>query len=146
MLTLHYCRAGEPACGPYRQVLPYLLLNGLPDVFTGTSTYALLPFYTPEAAKSIVEQNEVAANFDLDKPSGLPVVSVFTQEGGKKVFGDRETFHVLYPADFILGDGDQKKRDERSKTLAKAFFENRFKEHVAKFSERTLRALLRRAR
>ena len=45
--------------GAYGGVLPRLLFQGLPGAFTGTSTYALLPFYTPEAAKSIVQNNKV---------------------------------------------------------------------------------------
>src|ERR1700759_5481949 len=40
--------------GTYGKVmLPKLLFNGLPGEFTGTSPYALLPFYTPEAVKGI---------------------------------------------------------------------------------------------
>lgn len=105
-------------------MLPQLIFTGLPGSFTGTSPYALLPFYTPKAVKKILEGNGVVDQYDLKRPrSDNPVVSVQTQEACKQIFEDRDTFRVMYQAavknctdghEFMLGWDEQKKHDERS--------------------------------
>ncbi len=81
--------------GAYGGMFPHLLYNGLPDSFTGTSAYALLPFYTPSAAKDILKGNKVLDQYDLSRPANNPaMISVQSQEGCRKVFEDRENFRV----------------------------------------------------
>lgn len=129
--------------GAYGGMLPQLLLSGLPNAFTGTSSYALLPFYTPKAAAGILKGNGVIDKYDLTRPrSDRTIVAVHTQEGCKKVFEDRENFRVMYQAairqctdghDFMIGWDQQKKHDDRSKILHKVFFEENFEANVTKF-------------
>jgi hypothetical protein len=129
--------------GAYGGVFPRLLFQGLPGGFTGTSTYALLPFYTPEAAKGIVQGNKALEKYDLKRPlNDYDIVSVQTQEGCKKVFADRDSFVVMYQAairnctaghDFMIGWDDAKKHDARSNVLHKIFFEEGFEHNITEF-------------
>lgn len=129
--------------GAYGGMLPTLLLNNLEGAWTGTSSYALLPFYTPKAAKSILVGNKVVKKYDTERPpSGMDVVGIHTQEGCKKVFEDRENFRVMYQKairqctdghDFMIGWDDAKRHDTRSEILHKAFFEEGFEKNVATF-------------
>lgn len=129
--------------GAYGGMLPHLLFNGLPGAWTGTSTYALLPFYTPAAAKEILTGNKVAGQYDLKRPaSDMDVIGIHTQEGCKKVFEDRDTFAVMYQKairectdghDFMIGWDDAERHDPRSKSLHKIFFEDGFEKHVTDF-------------
>ncbi|THX77860.1 linoleate diol synthase [Aureobasidium pullulans] len=129
--------------GAYGGMLPQLLLSGLPNAFTGTSAYALLPFYTPKAAAGILKGNGVIDQYDLTRPrSDRGIVAIHTQEGCKKVFEDRENFRVMYQAairnctdghDFMIGWDQAKKHDDRSKILHKVFFEDNFEANVTKF-------------
>ncbi|CAK3899708.1 linoleate diol synthase [Lecanosticta acicola] len=82
--------------GSYGGMLPRLLYTGLPTAFTGTSSYALLQFYTPKAAKEILKANKVLGQYDTKRPrSDLSLAAVHTSEGCKNVFEDRETFRIL---------------------------------------------------
>ena len=83
--------------GTYGGILAKLLFNGLPGEFTGTSPYALLPFYTPGAVKDILAGNKVLAKYDIKRPAPnvMKLVGIHTQEGVKKAFEDRDTFHVV---------------------------------------------------
>jgi hypothetical protein len=129
--------------GSYGGMLPTLMFNGLPGAWTGTSTYALLPFYTPEAVKGILKGNKVIEKYDLTRPaSGMDVIGIHTQEGCKKVFEDRETFRVMYQKairectdghDFMIGWDDASRHDPRSNILHKVFFEEGFEANVTKF-------------
>jgi cytochrome P450 len=138
--------------GSYGGMLPKLIFNGLPGAFTGTSPYALLPFYTPKAAKSILQGNKVADKYDLARPrSDGDIVSVQTQAGCKKVFEDRENFHVMYQAairqctdghEFLIGWDDAKKHDERSNILHKIFFEEGFEKNITDFFNSNVKRLI----
>jgi hypothetical protein len=129
--------------GGYGGMLPYLLFNGLPGAYTGTSLYALLPFYTPAAAKGIVKQNKVIQYYDLERgPSDMDIVGIYTHNACKQIFEDRENFRVMYQKairdctdghDFILGWDDAKRHDVRSNILHKVFFEDDFEAKVSKF-------------
>jgi hypothetical protein len=124
-------------------MLPSLLFNGLPGAWTGTSAYALLPFYTPAAVKGILKGNKVIEQYDLQRPaSGMEVIGVYSQEGCKKVFEDRENFRVMYQKavlectgghDFILAMDDATRHDNSSNMLRTAFFEEGFEANVTKF-------------
>ena len=106
--------ASSTAKGSYGGVLPTLLFAGLPAEFTGTSAYALLPFYTPEAAREILKGNGVLDQYDLRRPTGnaTTIVGIKTLKGCKEVFEDRDNFVVMYQAairnctaghDFMIG-------------------------------------------
>lgn len=143
--------SGPP--GSYGGMFPYLLFNGLPGSWTGTSSYALLPFYTPKAAKEILKQNKAIQNYDLERPaSDMAVIGIHTHEGCKRVFEDRETFRVMYQAairnctanhDFMIGWDEEKKHNTRSDILHKVFFEDRFEAKVSKFFRENTAKLIR---
>ena len=138
-----FAKLGMLPPGAYGGMLPSLLFNGLPGAWTGTSTYALLPFYTPTAVKGILKDNKVIEKYDLQRPaSGMEVIGIYTQEGCKKVFEDRENFRVMYLKavhectgghDFILGIDDATRHNTSSNMLHKAFFEEGFEANVTKF-------------
>ncbi|KAF2274484.1 linoleate diol synthase [Westerdykella ornata] len=142
----------ETTPGSYGGMLPKLIFNGLPGAFTGTSTYVLLPFYTPEAAKGILKANKVVEKYDLARPSSdRDIISIQTQEGCKKVFEDRDNFRVMYQAairnctdghDFMIGWDDAKRHDERSKLLHKVFFEPDFEKNCSEFFSTNVRRLI----
>lgn len=144
----------ETTPGAYGGVFPKLLFLGLPDAFTGTSSYALLPFYTPQAAKGILEGNKVLEKYDLRRPANEnQIVSIQTHEGCKKVFEDRDNFVVMYQAairnctaghDFMIGWDDAKRHDARSSILHKVFFEEGFEKNINDFFSTTVRQLIQK--
>jgi hypothetical protein len=133
-------------------VLPGLFFSGLPGAFTGTSSYALFPFYTPEATKGILTGNKVIAKYDTTRPaSDLDIVSVQTQAGCKQVFEDRDSFGVMYQKairdctaghDFMIGWDSAPKHDERSQILHKVFFEEGFEKNVTEFFRTNVKMLI----
>lgn len=148
-------KLGELPMGSYGGMLPKLLFQGLPGGWTGTSSWALLPFYTPTAAKEILKGNKVLELYDTKRPaSNNDIVSIQTQAGCKKAFEDRETFRVMYQAairkctdghDFMIGWDEQKKHDERSAILHKVFFEEGFESHVTKFFRENVVKLIKKS-
>ncbi|KAL3426796.1 linoleate diol synthase [Phlyctema vagabunda] len=148
-----FAKLNSPPAGAYGGVLPHLLFNGLPGAWTGTSSYALLPFYTPHAAKDILKQNKVVQQYDLERPaSDLDVVGIHTHDGCRKVFEDRETFRVMYQTairnctdghDFLIGWDDVKRHDARSTILHKVFFEDGFEANVTQFFQKNVANLIK---
>ncbi|CAI6334735.1 unnamed protein product [Periconia digitata] len=138
--------------GSYGGMLPQLFFTGLPTAFTGTSPYVLLPFYTPEAAKSILSDNGVLAKYDIARsPSNHRVISIQTHEACKRVWEDRKTFVVMYQAairnctagnDFMIGWDDAKKHDTRSTILHKVFFEKGFEQNASEFFRTNVKSLI----
>ncbi|KAI7055406.1 linoleate diol synthase, partial [Hortaea werneckii] len=139
--------------GSYGGMLPKLLYTGLPVAWTGTSAYALLPFYTPKAAREILEGNEVAHKYDFERPSSdRSLAAVHTQNGCKRVFEDRENFRVMYQAavkncpdghEFMLGWDETHKHNERSNILHKVFFEDGFEANVTEFFRSNVSRLIK---
>jgi cytochrome P450 len=139
--------------GSYGGVLPHLLLTGLPNAFTGTSAYALLPFYTPSAVHDILRKNKVISQYNLDRPPiEASILSIQTQEGCRKAFADRENFRVMYQSavrvctdghDFMLGWDEEKRHNERSKILHSVFFEQNFEANVKDFYSKNVRHLIK---
>ncbi|KAL9091432.1 MAG: hypothetical protein Q9165_004818 [Trypethelium subeluteriae] len=144
----------EPPAGSYGGVLPTLIFNGLSGEFTGTSPYALLPFYTPEAAKGILKGNKVLQKYDLARPpSDRGIISIQTEEGCKRAFEDRDNFRVMYQAairnctdghDFMIGWDDAKRHDPRSNILHKVFFEEGFERNVSEFFSTNVKKLVQK--
>jgi cytochrome P450 len=138
-----WAKLGSNLPGSYGGVFPQLLFNGLPGSWTGTSSYALLPFYTPTAVKDILKGNKISEKYDLERPpNGMDVVGIHTHGACKTVFEDRETFRVIYQKairictdghDFMIGWDDAKRHDERSSILHKVFFEEGFEANVTSF-------------
>ena len=126
----------------------------VPGDFKGTSSYALLPFYTPKAAQGILKGNGVIDKYDTTRPpNGYDIVSVQTQEGCKKVFEDRDAFVVMYQAairnctdghDFMIGWDEQKKHDQRSEILHRVFFEDGFEKNINEFFTTNVRDLIKK--
>ncbi|KAG4444138.1 hypothetical protein IFR05_000367 [Cadophora sp. M221] len=148
-----FAKLGQTVPGAYGGVLPYLLFNGLPGAWTGTSSYALLPFYTPNAAKGIVKQNKVLEKYDFERPpNDMDVIGIHTHEGCKKVFEDRENFRVMYQKairnctdghDFLIGWDDAKRHDERSTILHKVMFEENFEAKMSQFFKTNVARLIK---
>lgn len=146
-------KLGVLPAGAYGGMLPHLLFNGLPGEWTGTSSYALLPFYTPEAVKGILTQNKVVEKYDLQRPaSNMGVVGIHTNEAVKSVFADRENFRVMYQKairvctdghDFMIGWDDQQRHDVRSNLLHKVFFEDNFEAKITAFFRTNVQKLIR---
>ncbi len=146
-------KLGDVPGGSYGAMLPKLLFQGLPGCWTGTSAYALLPFYTPTAVKQILKDNHVLDQYDTRRPpSGNDIVSIQTQAACKRVFEDRENFRVMYQAairqctdghEFMIGWDEQKRHDDRSAILHKAFFEDGFEAHVTKFFRENVAKLIK---
>ncbi|KAK5095837.1 hypothetical protein LTS08_007974 [Lithohypha guttulata] len=145
--------AGSVAGGSYAGMLPTLLFGALPGEFTGTSSYALLPFYTPKVVREILEGNGVAQKYDLQRPptNVTKIVGIHTQEGCKRVFEDRDNFRVMYQAairnctdghDFMIGWDQQRRHDERSNLLHHIFFEPNFEANVSQFFRTHVRQLI----
>ena len=148
--------AASVAPGSYGGVLPNLFFTGLPGEFSGTSTYALLPFYTPKAVRGILEGNDAIHQYDLERPpDGMTkIVGIHTQEGCKKVFEDRDNFRVMYQSairnctdghDFMIGWDQQNRHDERSAFLHQAFFEEGFESHVSQFFRTNVKDLIQKS-
>lgn len=144
------------APGSYGGVLPNLLFTGLPGEFPGTSTYALLPFYTPKAVHRILKDNGVIEQYNIQRPPthATKIVGIHTQEGCKKVFEDRDNFRVMYQAairnctdghDFMIGWDQQRRHDERSTFLHRAFFEEGFESHVSQYFRKNVRELIEKS-
>jgi hypothetical protein len=105
--------------GAYGGMLPKLIFGGLPTNFTGTSAYALLPFYTPEAVSEILKGNKVVNKYDLKRPAqeSNPAI-VYTFDACKKILFDRDNFRTL---------------TSEPRTVAPLFFDEGFEDSVRKF-------------
>lgn len=129
--------------GAFGGILPNILFGTLRYRFTGTSSYALLPFYTPQAAKEILADNNVIDKYDTERPPvGMPVAGIHTQEACKGVAEDRESFHTMYQRailnctggyEFMIGWENAEKHNARSKILHEAYFEEGFEDNCNKF-------------
>ena len=145
-------KLGTVTPGAYGGILPHLLFNALPAAWTGTSSYVLLPFYTPKAAKEILTTNKVVDLYDLERPaSDMEIIGIRTHEGCKKVFEDRENFVVMYQKairdctdshDFMIGWDDAARHDPRSAILHKVFFETDFESNLTKFFSANISRLI----
>ncbi|KAK5167984.1 uncharacterized protein LTR77_006551 [Saxophila tyrrhenica] len=141
------------AKGAYGGVLPTLLFAGLPGEFTGTSAYALLPFYTPQAVREILSGNGVLEQYELQRPpaNATKIVGIHTQAGCKKIFEDRDNFVVMYQKairnctdghDFMIGWDQRRRHDERSTLLHRVFFEDGFESNVSQYFRQKVRTLI----
>lgn len=144
----------EPSGGSYGGVLPRLLFNALPGSFVGTSSYALLPFYTPDAARDILKGNDALHLYELSRPpSDREIFSIQTSAGCKKAFEDSASFRTMYQAairnttggtEFMIGWDDTKRHDARSEILRKAFFEDGFEDNASLFFSTNVRKLIQK--
>jgi cytochrome P450 len=100
-----------------------------------------VPFYTPDAAKGILQGNKVLEKYDLKRPlNDNEIASVQTQEGCKQVFDDPETFTSTYQAALRDYTGVDSKHHRRSKGL----FEDDFQQNVSDFFTTTVRSLIKK--
>lgn len=89
--------------GAYGGMLPKLIIGGLPASFSGTSSYALLPFYTPTACAGILKGNKVTEKYDHNRPQrDYSAAVVYTLEGVKNALNDRDTIRSVYPEPRIV--------------------------------------------
>lgn len=96
------------------------------------------------------------AKYDLKRPASnvMKLVGIHTQEGVRKAFEDRDTFHVMYQAairnctdghEFMIGWDDQARHDPRSTILHKAFFEENFEKNLSQYFRETVRSLIQKS-
>ncbi|KIW06011.1 uncharacterized protein PV09_03192 [Verruconis gallopava] len=124
--------------GAYGGVLPNLLFAALPGEWSGTGTYGLLPFYTPEAAKGIVMGNKVADKYEFGRPSNdLDLVSIQTSAGCRAVLQDRDSFRVM-PQPVVRPTVDP------SCLNPKILFESNFEQSASAFFSATVKKLIQK--
>ncbi|CZT12902.1 related to Psi-producing oxygenase A [Rhynchosporium agropyri] len=150
-----FAKLGQTVPGACGGVLPYLLFNGLPGAWTGNSSYVMLPFYSVTAAKEILKKNKVMEKYDFARPlSDMEVIGIYTHEGCKKVFEDRESFRTMYQKairnctdghDFMIGWDDTKRHDERSTILHKVMFDDKFEVNMSSFFQTNVARLIKDA-
>ncbi|PWN51100.1 linoleate diol synthase [Violaceomyces palustris] len=143
-----------PHGGSYGGVLSSLLFQGLPDAWTGTSSYALLPFYTPKAVKKILKDNKVLGQYGTERPkSGQKLHAIHSYDAVKAVFKDRDSFRTIYQKairnvtighEFMIGWDDSTRHDARSEILHKAFFEPNFEAGVTEYFRKTVKDLIKK--
>ncbi|KAK5108141.1 hypothetical protein LTR62_008737 [Meristemomyces frigidus] len=105
--------------GAYGGMLPKLIFNALPTSFTGTSSYALLPFYTPKAVQGILKGNKVTAQYDMKRPArNVSLAVVQSAEGCKTVLADGDGFRASATA---------------PGTVPSLFFQENFSTHVNEY-------------
>jgi hypothetical protein len=122
--------------GAYGGVISNLLFSALPGSFTGTGTYGLLPFYTPEASKGIVKGNKVVDKYELTRPGDdADLVTIQTAAGCKAVLADRDSFRIL-PQPVVRPTIDP------SSLLPKILFEDGFEKHASAFFSKTVKKLI----
>ncbi|KAI8816475.1 linoleate diol synthase [Fimicolochytrium jonesii] len=140
--------------GGFGGLLGTLLFTAFPEGFTGTSTYALLPFYTPKAIKKILEDNKVLEQYDTTRTSSnIRIVGIHSYEGCKKAFDDRATFATMYNKaiptvsdgkQFLIGWDNQQQHDVRSKILHSAFYYPEFEDDLIRFYKQTIPVLIKK--
>ncbi|KAJ3035169.1 hypothetical protein HDV00_004291 [Rhizophlyctis rosea] len=138
--------------GAYGGMLGSVLFTALPNAWTGTSSYVLLPFYTPKAIRQILKDNKVLDQYDTQRPlSKRKMQGIWTLEGCKRAFEDRETFATMYNKaiidatghEFMIGWDNAARHDPRSQILHHAFYQPGFEESVTKFFTETVTKLIR---
>ncbi|EPS37986.1 hypothetical protein H072_8300 [Dactylellina haptotyla CBS 200.50] len=142
----------ERAPGAYGGILPVLLLHGLPGEFNGTSPYALLPFYTPEAAQGILKGNKALDKYVTARPpTGKGLVSVHSEAAVKQVLTDTDAFKLAYPAeipssknghDFLNGWNDIKRHDSMTSPIHKSMVEENFEKNVSLWFSSKIKELI----
>ncbi|KAI8589889.1 linoleate diol synthase [Geranomyces variabilis] len=141
-----------PTPGAFGGLLGSLFFTNFPEGFTGTSTYAMFPFYTNQAIKKILEENKVLKDYDtVRSSSNIRIVGIHSYEGCKRAFDDRATFATFYNKaiknvsegkEFIIGWDDKQQHDTRSKILHEAFYYPEFDEELIRFYQHTIPLLI----
>ncbi|KAK6544845.1 hypothetical protein TWF694_001526 [Orbilia ellipsospora] len=142
----------ERAPGAYGGIFPVLLMHGLPGEMTGTSSYSLLPFYTPEAVQGILKGNKVLDKYLTPRPpAGMGLVSVQSDAAVKQILGDSDSFKPAYPADiavsknghdFLTGWNDIKRHDAMTSPVHKSLVEENFEKNVSLFFSSKIKELI----
>ena len=134
----------SPAPGAYGGFLGTLLLRALPNSWgRGTSSYCLLPFYTPSAVRLILAANKTLEKYDTSRPeSAVKLHGLHSHQACKNAFLDRDTFRTFYDgnlqlltarAGFMIGWDDHARHDPPSQYMHEAFFEPNFEVNVVKY-------------
>ncbi|KAL8290495.1 hypothetical protein RQP46_002753 [Phenoliferia psychrophenolica] len=135
---------GSP-CGFF----PSLLFSALPGAFAYNSTYALLPFYTPKAAKEILTGLGTISQYSAERAPAnatLPTLqSIQSFDACKAAFADNERFSVLYNTSvdmitagrgFMIGFDDKDSHDPASARMMAAFYQPNFEKDTSGFFSR----------
>jgi len=133
-----FSKVGQCQPGAYGGMIPKLLFRGLPGAFNGTSSYALLPFYTPKAVAGILKGNKATADYDITRPrDDGNLVAVLSHEGCKSVFEDKVNFKPKYLTTINPDSDGHETRigvDEVKRLqLHPIFFEQGFEQKASRF-------------
>lgn len=142
----------EPATGSYGGLLPRLIFHALPRGFPGTSSYALLPFYTPEASRQILKGNDVLDLYQTNRPpSNCGTLSIQTNAGCKQALEDHDNFRPVYqPRVRNIAGGNQvsptlasaQGLDPWTERLQTLICEDGYEDNVAAFFSNTVQKLI----
>ncbi|KAJ3150057.1 hypothetical protein HDU86_006781 [Geranomyces michiganensis] len=142
-----------PTPGGMGGLLGTLLFTAFPEGFTGTSTYAMFPFYTPKTIKTILADQKVLDQYDTTRTSSnIRIVGIHSYDGCKRAFDNRALFATFYNKairnvsdgkEFIIGWDDQQQHDTRSKILHEAFYYPEFEQDLIKFYKQTIPVLIK---
>lgn len=87
----------KTAPGSMGGYLPALLFTHLPTEFDFNSVYAILPFYTPEAAAGILKGNKTLAQYSVTRPltNGHQIQSIHSFSLCKAAFENRDLYKTF---------------------------------------------------
>ncbi|KAL8280949.1 hypothetical protein RQP46_006628 [Phenoliferia psychrophenolica] len=138
----------KPTPGAPGGYLGGLLFDAFPASYTFNSPFALLPFYTPQAAREILNLNGVVNDYDfVEKTAETPLKSFKTYDACKTVFSDTGNFGTLYNESikqitgdrgFMIGFDEARTHDPVFDRMFKAFQTDNFDETVHAFVSRQI--------
>ncbi|KAM0749335.1 linoleate diol synthase [Meredithblackwellia eburnea MCA 4105] len=137
----------QPAAGtPGGGYLANILYNAFPFAYDYNSTFALLPFYTPTAAKEILKELKVAEKYNTETPTpkqlSRKLVSLKTYDACAKAFQSVESLGTFYNDSigtitdgrgFFVGFDETVKHNRSLNNSTKFFYTPNFEKKVAKF-------------
>ena len=122
--------------GSHGGMLPKIIFSTLPNAFTGTSTYAILPFYTPDVACTILTDNKVIGHYDLYAPITYKsdrILVVRSKSASESVLKDQQKFELLFRSESSAHKYDPRHLAQRHEILTKALTRSNFEKSASDF-------------
>ncbi|MCO5590220.1 hypothetical protein L7F22_044189 [Adiantum nelumboides] len=130
----------QSAAGAYGGHLAHVLYRGLPNAWgSGNSTYSLLPFYIPVAARMILHDNGTLSKYDNTRPLPHNDLHVLKSRlAVEKALGDPMTFAAdTTNLDIVTGLARNRNSllllEPAARAIQKAFFEPGFDANVIEY-------------
>ncbi|KAL8283791.1 hypothetical protein RQP46_005223 [Phenoliferia psychrophenolica] len=144
----------KPTPGAPGGYLGGLLFDAFPASYKFNSPYALLPFYTPQAAKEILNLNGVAKSYDFtEKKKETPIKSFKSYDRVRAVFQDLTKLGTLYndsikqitgDRGFMIGFDDNARHDPIFARMIKAFQTEDFDDKVHAYVSKQVEYLVKK--